>query len=222
MKPDPEITGGRLSSRSARLDKDLDPKMLEWVQESISEGEGVSTELKAAPSSAEQGKQEVSENVTGGKKSQLVETMLVSGQKHSRDQKLAEMTAARAAEAAKTNKPGVVDSITSGCLVSGASKTEPSIAKNVKLCIQTFYLLHAAVVEVSEQDGDTVGRLSPHWTKDKLDRFKLWSQNIGAHHTGRRSLDYRLRDASNLRYQAIDLVGGLIQALDDGQYCETP
>lgn len=148
--------------------------------------------------------------------------MLVSGQKHSRDQILAGMKAARAAEAAKTNKPSVGGSVTPGSLESEIAKMEPTIARNVKLCIQTFHLLHAAVVEVSEQGGDTVGQMSPDWTKDKLDRFKLWSQNIGAHHTGRRSLDYRLRDASNLRYQAIDLVGGLTQVLDDGQYCETP
>lgn len=60
--------------------------------------------------------------------------------------------------------------------------------------------------------------MSLEWVEDRFDRFKLWSQNIGAHHTGRTSLDYRLRDASNLWKQAVDLVGDLAQALEDGKY----
>lgn len=101
---------------------------------------------------------------------------------------------------------------------SRAAGTEPSIAKKVKSCLRAFELLCTAILEASEQDIDTMGEISSDWIKDTLDRFKLWSQNIGAHHTGRRSLDYRLRDASNLRKQAIDLVGDMVQAVDDGQY----
>lgn len=104
--------------------------------------------------------------------------------------------------------------------LSGVSKvadTVPSIAKMVKSCMGAFQSLSTAVLDVPEKGIDTLGQMSPSWTTDTLDRFKLWSQNIGAHHTGRRSLDYRLRDASNIREQAIHLVGDMIQALDDGQ-----
>lgn len=82
----------------------------------------------------------------------------------------------------------------------------------------SFQSLLAVVVEASEQQNHSLEQMSPEWAKDKFDRFKLWSQNIGAHRTGRSSLDYRLRDASNLRNQAIDLVGDLSQALEDGKY----
>lgn len=81
-----------------------------------------------------------------------------------------------------------------------------------------FQSLLAAIAKASEQQSYSLGQISSEWVKEKFDRFKLWSQNIGAHHTGSSSLDYRLRDASNLRKQAIDLVGDLAQALEDGKY----
>jgi hypothetical protein len=37
-------------------------------------------------------------------------------------------------------------------------------------------------------------------------RFKVWAGNIGAHHRGRRSLEYRLRDASNINDQVLELL----------------
>lgn len=94
---------------------------------------------------------------------------------------------------------------------------ENSIAKRVRSCMRAFQLLLAAILEASEQQDHSLGEMSSEWAKDKFDRFKLWSQNIGAHRTGRSSLDYRLRDASNLRKQAIDLVGDLAKGLEDGK-----
>lgn len=101
-----------------------------------------------------------------------------------------------------------------------SSETENSISKKVVSCMPAFKLL-LAVAEASEQQNHSLGQISSEWVKDKFDRFKLWSQNIGAHRTGRSSLDYRLRDASNLRKQAIDLVGDLAQTLEDGKYLTT-
>lgn len=94
---------------------------------------------------------------------------------------------------------------------------ENSIAKTVRSCMRAFQSLSAAVLEASEQQDHSLGEMNSEWAKDKFDRFKLWSQNIGAHRSGRSSLDYRLRDASNLKKQAIDLVGDLAQALEDGK-----
>lgn len=36
---------------------------------------------------------------------------------------------------------------------------------------------------------------------DEQARFKAWVRNVGAHKTDRSSLEYRLRDASNIRVQ---------------------
>ncbi|KAK7990414.1 hypothetical protein PG990_014694 [Apiospora arundinis] len=51
--------------------------------------------------------------------------------------------------------------------------------------------------------------------KDEQDRFKVWSGNIGAHRRGTSSLDYRLRDASNLREEVQSLLQDLLEALAD-------
>ncbi len=50
---------------------------------------------------------------------------------------------------------------------------------------------------------------------DELPRFKVWSANIGAHRTGRSSLEYRLRDASHLRLQLLKLLSNLVGSLGE-------
>ncbi|RGP69547.1 transcription factor [Fusarium sporotrichioides] len=46
-------------------------------------------------------------------------------------------------------------------------------------------------------------------------RFKIWSGNLAAHSTGRRSLQYRLRDASHLQKQVTSLLDELLELLRD-------
>lgn len=99
-----------------------------------------------------------------------------------------------------------------------SSGTDDSISKRVLSCMPAFESFLEAVDAASNQQTLSLGQTSSEWAKDECDRFKLWSQNIGAHRKGRSSLDYRLRDASNLRKQAVDLVGDLAQALEDGKY----
>ncbi|KID97744.1 transcription factor Cys6, partial [Metarhizium majus ARSEF 297] len=50
---------------------------------------------------------------------------------------------------------------------------------------------------------------------DELARFKLWSENIGAHRTGPTSLDHRLRDSSPLRQQVARLLDELTTSIDE-------
>jgi hypothetical protein len=50
---------------------------------------------------------------------------------------------------------------------------------------------------------------------DEQSRFKVWSGNIGAHKTGMSSLDYRLRDASHIKSQVINLLKDLGQLVED-------
>ncbi|KAK3388381.1 hypothetical protein B0T20DRAFT_365211, partial [Sordaria brevicollis] len=51
--------------------------------------------------------------------------------------------------------------------------------------------------------------------KNVLGRFRVWSSNLGAHRTGRSSLDYRLRDASNIRAHVVKLLNDLLGCLQD-------
>lgn len=57
--------------------------------------------------------------------------------------------------------------------------------------------------------------VSPDLWRDELGRLRVWAANIGAHQTGRSSLDYRLRDASNIRDQVIRLLNAARRAFDD-------
>ncbi|KAK3291886.1 uncharacterized protein B0H64DRAFT_408339 [Chaetomium fimeti] len=49
--------------------------------------------------------------------------------------------------------------------------------------------------------------------QDEQTKFKVWAGNIGAHKTGTGSLDYRLRDASPIKDQVIELLGELCDLL---------
>ncbi|KAJ4347966.1 uncharacterized protein N0V89_009338 [Didymosphaeria variabile] len=54
------------------------------------------------------------------------------------------------------------------------------------------------------------GQIGSHNIEDEFDRFKIWAGNIAAHRKGRRSLEYRLRDAAHLQDEinAIAVVKG--------------
>lgn len=49
---------------------------------------------------------------------------------------------------------------------------------------------------------------------DELGRFRTWVGNISAHRTGRRSLEYRLRDSSNLQRSVLALLEDVRESLD--------
>ncbi|KAF5542092.1 hypothetical protein FNAPI_10076 [Fusarium napiforme] len=59
---------------------------------------------------------------------------------------------------------------------------------------------------------------SPTFRRDMTDqqtRFNVWAGNIGAHRTGPSSLDYRLRDSSNIKGQVLSLLKGLVELMQD-------
>ncbi|KAK5996436.1 hypothetical protein PT974_01770 [Cladobotryum mycophilum] len=88
-----------------------------------------------------------------------------------------------------------------------------TISTHVSSCLRAFKSLAALVTK-----NDIPGQTSPdaRLIEDGWGRFKIWSANIGAHHDDRRSLDHRLRDASNIRNQVIRLLEHLGKILDDG------
>lgn len=66
-------------------------------------------------------------------------------------------------------------------------------------------------------------QVAPTSVHDEFSRFKLWAGNISAHRKGRRSLEYRLRDAAHLRSETHNLLAALSKALGNGKCfsCET-
>lgn len=55
--------------------------------------------------------------------------------------------------------------------------------------------------------------------QDEYGRLRVWTGNIGAHKSGRSSLEYRLRDASHIRAQIALLFDALTGSLSEGEGC---
>ncbi|KAF2176891.1 hypothetical protein K469DRAFT_605505, partial [Zopfia rhizophila CBS 207.26] len=58
-------------------------------------------------------------------------------------------------------------------------------------------------------------QIRPESVKDEFDRFKIWAGNIAAHRKGRRSLEYRLRDAAHLKTETHNLLTALQDSLSN-------
>jgi hypothetical protein len=67
------------------------------------------------------------------------------------------------------------------------------------------------------KDLETDAQETPSSLIDELGRFRVWVGNISAHRTflSRRSLEYRLRDSSNLRSTVVGLLRDLLQLLQN-------
>jgi hypothetical protein len=87
-----------------------------------------------------------------------------------------------------------------------------SISSLVARCLTLFRAL------LDPSYGYNLGLLGPglaHQMADEQSRFKVWSGNIGAHRIGMSSLDYRLRDASHVKSQVINLLKDLVGLVED-------
>ncbi|KAF2016663.1 hypothetical protein BU24DRAFT_423040 [Aaosphaeria arxii CBS 175.79] len=85
------------------------------------------------------------------------------------------------------------------------------LSTRVDACGRGFVSLSQALTE-SERYGDQV---RPQAIQDEFDRFKIWAGNIAAHRKGRRSLEYRLRDAAHLKAETENLLIALQESLSD-------
>ncbi|KAL9026470.1 MAG: hypothetical protein Q9196_004869 [Gyalolechia fulgens] len=56
----------------------------------------------------------------------------------------------------------------------------------------------------------------PDW-EDERGRLRMWAANIGAHQTGQSSLDFRLRDSSQIQQQIIRLLENIARLLQDAR-----
>ncbi|KAH7372041.1 hypothetical protein BKA66DRAFT_180037 [Pyrenochaeta sp. MPI-SDFR-AT-0127] len=70
-----------------------------------------------------------------------------------------------------------------------------------------------SLADVLKIDPRFTAQVSPESIHDEFSRFKLWAGNIAAHRKGRRSLEYRLRDAAHLKTQTLNLLSALSEAL---------
>ena len=92
-----------------------------------------------------------------------------------------------------------------------------AIAHNVHIVLRYFQNLIGFLADAHH------GSNNPHQTgtqprpkfDDAFTRFKMWAGNLGAHQSGRASLDYRLREAPHLQEQVIYLLEDLSQSLQD-------
>lgn len=66
-------------------------------------------------------------------------------------------------------------------------------------------------------DSEFSGQISLVALQDELGRFRVWAGNVGAHQSGRTSLDHRLREASQVHKQVTDLLSDLGRALQEGE-----
>ena len=102
-----------------------------------------------------------------------------------------------------------------------------AIARNVRGVLRSFRSLLTSLDDQGDPGDDPQNGLPdksrdlhvsqpPPRFEDESTRFKMWAGNLGAHQSGRASLDYRLREAPHLHEQVIYLLEDLSQSLQDG------
>lgn len=89
-----------------------------------------------------------------------------------------------------------------------SSAKEPNLASLVSSSLISFKKL-ASTLRTDDSKSSRVSYC--------LMRFKLWASNLGAHVPyGSRSLEYRLRDATQLRKYVVSLLRDLCATIEEG------
>jgi len=84
-----------------------------------------------------------------------------------------------------------------------------AILRLYRACMESFIFL-ADIVGGSEFRNVSTS------LQDELGRFRIWVENAGAHRSGRVSLDYRLREAPEVKEVVLELMNNLYSDLQDG------
>ncbi|KAL8791920.1 MAG: hypothetical protein Q9195_005496 [Heterodermia aff. obscurata] len=82
------------------------------------------------------------------------------------------------------------------------------IASRCRDCSTLFHQLLSAI-QGSLSDPLDSYQITESWVQDELGRFRVWLGNVGAHRSGRISLDYRLREAASMRDSVLELLDDL-------------
>ena len=88
-----------------------------------------------------------------------------------------------------------------------------SIATKVHECLHAFKALRQHLKSLAAPN--TI--IACEDFEDELGRFRVWAGNIGAHRVGQRSLDHRLRDATELKEAVEAYLTDLAMVLDRGK-----
>ena len=88
------------------------------------------------------------------------------------------------------------------------------IGTHCKRCLDAF---HNLCEDLGSSVLNYTNQIKLPAVEDEYGRFKIWAGNIGAHRSGRVSLDHRLREAPRTRERLINLLGDLENNLNDGQ-----
>ena len=95
--------------------------------------------------------------------------------------------------------------------------SDSSIASRVATCLKDFRNLHDALEENTPQEFE-VASLLKGLLADNIGRFKVWAANVGAHQFARKSsLDYRLKDAPQIKNSVVRLLDDLSGMLLEGE-----
>jgi hypothetical protein len=72
-------------------------------------------------------------------------------------------------------------------------------------------------------DSAIIGQSPKEALEDAFDRFQLWVGSVGASVDAQRkiSLEWRLRDAPEIKERIVELQSDLVEALDDCKYSRT-
>ncbi|KAI0546405.1 hypothetical protein F4679DRAFT_412595 [Xylaria curta] len=93
-----------------------------------------------------------------------------------------------------------------------SESTAESIADCVARSLAAFEAIGRLNIQAEIDDSRSI------WVetiRDQFSKFKLWAGNIGAHRSGRSSLDYRLRDSSHLHTQVMRLLDDITTSLNE-------
>jgi hypothetical protein len=93
-------------------------------------------------------------------------------------------------------------------------ESEIKIPSQVSACGRSFHDLSEALPKAPR----FAAQVKSTEIVDEFDRFKGWAGNIAAHRKGRRSLEYRLRDAPHLKEETRHLLTALQDSLHNGRY----
>ena len=89
-----------------------------------------------------------------------------------------------------------------------------SISESVIQCLKIFSVI---VPRIRQQATTNRGSIRHALWEDEQGRLRLWAANIGAHQTGQSALDYRLRDASHIKQQVVNILTKLKKDLGEAE-----
>jgi len=94
-------------------------------------------------------------------------------------------------------------------------RTRPLYTEALALFVRLVQLSAAAALAPLVSENRDASAIAPTLRND-CGRFRVWAENVGAHRTGRLSLDRRLEEATRVKQLVVDLLQDLAIALRNG------